>query len=347
MAVSNQANQKPRCASLNPDDMVQGGLADDFDGHVTLRYVPWTYPDGSMDHYMLAIRADYVPDPESGLEPFPEYYGCGNKSLLGHVPSMDGENPSGATFEEYQALATGEAAIDKDAEHNMEGIFALPVLDERGRKKAEELNSNSKAAEWLSAVAELVKSSSPSALQAAGWTGWSDNLETLSLYGHFNRVLGRERGGLQRQEGKRKPMILVMTELKAKPKGSSGTAAASKPGSAVVSKPAVAAASAPAPAATSQAATPAADGDFRTRLADAVVWMIGEKGTADADSGFKSLSSKKLPGLLLLPEMLKQFDGTERRDAVNTIMSQDFLTSDLSDGRWMFDPSNGIVTALG
>lgn len=341
MAVTNRAGQndpqKPRLASLNPDDMVQGGLADDFDGWMRVYLVPWTYPDGSIPHYMLAGRVDFTPDEDSGLEPFPEYYGCGTKSLLSFVPSMDGVNPAGASFEEYAALATGEAQIDKDSEDNMKGVYALGTPS----TKTEALNNNSKFNEFTDAIKEIVNSASPALLKAAGWTGWNLSSECLTLYGHFNRVAGRERGGLQRQEGKRKPQILVMTELKAAPTGSQAAKPSAKEVAAKVAE------ESPASAASANANMAAvADGDLKTRLADAVVFMLKEKGVVDPESGFKTLPSKKLPALMLLPELMKQFDGVERREGVNAVGSAAFLSSDISDGRWLFDPSNGIVTGL-
>lgn len=349
MAVVNRAGQndpqKPRLASLNPDDMVQGGLADDFDGWMRVFLVPWTYPDDSLDHYMLAGRVDFTPDPESGLEPFSEYYACGNKSLLGFVPSMDGVNPAGATFEEYALLASGEAErISKEAEEAMKGVFALGTPS----SKVEGLNNNSKFNEFTDAIKEIINSASPALLKSAGWMGWNPSSECLTLYGHFNRVAGRERGGLQRADGKRKPQILVMTELKAAPSGkpavvSQPTAATQAPSeSAATASPTLGPAT-PAPATASAAGT---DGDLKTRLADAVVFMLREKGVVDPESGFKTLPSKKLPALMLLPDLMKQFDGVERREGVNTVGSAAFLSSDVSDGRWLFDPSNGIVTGL-
>lgn len=184
----------PRFASMRPDEMVAGGLMDDFDGTITkARLVPWDY-NGSIDHHVLALALTIKPegdDPE-----FTQHYSTGAE-LDEFVPSMDGLEPCN---------------LESDNSEDHEGIYAMPV----GKKEG--LNNNSNMAQFYGAMVDAgfdINSIMPNV----------DFLEGVG--GHFNRMPQKKRSGLMQSKrvdknGKEKENrnndILVITELKAKAK---------------------------------------------------------------------------------------------------------------------------------
>lgn len=317
------AEPKSKVASLNPDEMMQGGLPDDFDGWVSVKYVPWTYSDRSLDHYVLACRADYVPDPDSGIEPFSTYYSAGGKSLSNFVPSMDGETPAGQTLEVYRQLANGEVEIDADDEKSMEGIFALKV------GKVDALNNNSKLAEFAGAINELIKAAKPAELEAAGWKGWSGSTECMTLYGHFNRVPAKDRSGLAGQKPNQMNTILVMTELKPRPKGQAAPVASA----AVTVKPKPAAVATSAPIAQAQATQAASsDGSLPERVAAEIVTIL-------------AMNESGLNRMKFAPLVMKKFAGTPDVGPAIKLLTPEFF-AEYAEGRWAFDPESGLVLGL-
>jgi hypothetical protein len=315
------AEPKSKVASLNPDTYAQGGLPDDFDGQIArARYVPWTYPDRSIDHYVLALKVDFAPDPDSGFEPFSEYFGAGNKSLFNFVPSMDGENPAGQTLEVYRQLATGEVDIDKEDEVAMGGVYAKQI------GKAEVLNTNSKLSEFTTAIHEVVKSANANELVAAGWQGWTASTECMEgLYGHFNRIQGKALVGLP-TDGKGKKPTLVMTELKPRPK----TAGVVKP---IAKTPTAVPTPASAPAQAQAAASPASDGSLSERVAAEVVDILR------ANEG-------GLNRLKFAPLVMQKFAGSSDVGPAIKLLTPQFFT-EYAEGRWAFDPDSGLVVGLG
>jgi hypothetical protein len=194
-------------ASMNPDNMLAGGLKDDFDGEVVkARLVPWDY-DGNLDHHILAVALTVQPDDEN--EPFVQHYSCGE--LEQFVPSMDGKSPVDLENGEGEAL---------------EGIYALRV----GKK--EQLNNNTN---WAHFVGAVIDAGFPKGQLGAAVTFIE------GTYGHWNRVPQKKRSGIvvQPQQGENKRArsndILVITEIKEKPAG------AKKPAAGKSSAPAAAA----------------------------------------------------------------------------------------------------------
>lgn len=212
MAIKKPATQVDKAptavASMNPDNMLAGGLKDDFDGEIVkARVVPWDY-DGNIDHDILAVALTIQPDDEK--DPFVQHYSCGE--LEHFMPSKDGESP-----------------VDTDGDGEaLEGIYALRV----GKK--EQLNNNTNWAHFIGALidAGFDKSKLVAAVTFAE-----------GIYGHWNRIPQKKRSGIvvqaKQDEGKRARSndILVLTELKEKPAGAkTAKAAATKP-AAVKSEP--------------------------------------------------------------------------------------------------------------
>lgn len=110
-----------RVVSINRETFVRGGLRDDFKG-VTANsaYFPWLAnkkqheETGVAQQWRLALTFDIYPD-DAGENEEPERAIYGVADLKYFVPSNDGQNPAGATDEEYLALATSGGEID-DAE---------------------------------------------------------------------------------------------------------------------------------------------------------------------------------------------------------------------------------------
>ncbi len=191
---------------MNPDDMISGGLPDDFDGTITrVRLTAWDY-DGNIDSHVLAVAMDIEPAEDSDLDAFTQYYSAGR--LEDFVPSMDGEEASD---------------LDSEDEEDWEGLIAIKV----GRK--DQLNNNTNWAHFLRALVE------------AGFDGSEigssvDFLEGLTA--HFNRIPQKKRAGIitaTDDDGKpRSSDILVVSEIlesaPAKKKGKKGKKGAAKKG---------------------------------------------------------------------------------------------------------------------
>ncbi len=280
--------------SLNPDNMVSAGLMDDFDGRITkARFVPWDY-NGNLDHHILAVAIGIQPD--EGDE-FTQHYSCGE--LEHFAPSVDGSTPVDLENGEGEAL---------------EGPYAVPV----GKRAA--LNNNTNFAQFMMALMD------------AGFdkSKLSPSLEFLEgVYGHFNRIPQKKRSGIVNaaegdQARRRSNDILVVTELKAAPAGTTGkTGGAGKPNGA---------AGRPTSAPATSAATQAVSGDdLDDQLAAIVVGALSKAG----DDG---LPKNKLAGLAL-----KGLPGNLKAKGVKRIVDPTFLES---REEFAFDPDSGTVLAV-
>jgi len=179
---------KSKAVSFNPDDLVQAGLADDFDGEITeVRYVPWDY-DGHLDHHILAARVTIVPDEDSGFDEFTQHYSAGDLQFF--LPSVDGENP---------------VDLEADDEDDMAGRFVVPV----GRRESLANSSN-----WAAFVIAAVEAGFPKDQIS------SDSGVFEGVKGHFNRVPQQKRSGIQVGDDgdSRRREILVLTEVEEAPK---------------------------------------------------------------------------------------------------------------------------------
>lgn len=242
-------------ASSLPDEMIAGGLMDDFDGTMNnARFVPWDY-NGTLDHDILAVAIDITP--EEG-EMFTQHYSAGD--LDNFVPSKDGINPV------------------QEGDEDPTGPFAVRV----GKKEG--LSNNSNYATFMMAALEAGLPRER-VVAAGGALSFFDGISA-----HFNRVPQKKRSGIVSQVAaddtkKRNNDILVITEIK-----SLGETAGKKTAAAKPATPAKPAAPAPAKAAAPAAAAPApaalAEGES---LDDQIVAVVlpsiveaGEEGLAKA-----------------------------------------------------------------
>lgn len=248
---------------MNPDNMIAGGLMDDFDGTITkVRLVPWDY-NGKLQNHVLAAAVTIKP--EDGDE-FVQHYSAGD--LENFVPSNDGENGVDLSGDDPEA---------------MEGIYALRV----GKKEGLSSSSN-----W----AGFIKAALDAGFPVSALTAAVSCFE--GVVAHFNRIPQKKRAGLVKPaeadgQKARSNDILVITEIKSGPT-TAGTkpAAGSKP-----TAPATSASSKPSTAAPkTAAATPAAPaaGDLDSKLVEIVRAAI--KGQEDGITKDK-LPSAALKGL--------------------------------------------------
>lgn len=199
MAKQNVAAVDSPFASMLPDEMVSGGLADDFDGIIREARVAKFDYDGSIDEPVLAFRAK-IERLDPGLEPeekfITQYWSMG--SLDHFKPSMDGKETAD------------------------EGIYALRV----GTRTA--LNNNTNYAQLLRSIidAQFPRDKfSPAVTFLEG------------VKGHFNRLPPDKKGGQfknQTEEQAKKASkrdILCLTRfdgfetgaVASKPNGQAGT----------------------------------------------------------------------------------------------------------------------------
>jgi hypothetical protein len=168
-------------ASLNPDEMLAGGLADDFRGRVTEAvYCRFDY-DGNIDEPVLAARLTI--EPEEGGDPIVQHWSAGN--LDSFVPSQDGKTP---------------------CEEDEVGPFALRVGKRAG------LNNNTNFAHLMGSILDAGEASKK--FKRTDLTSSLDCLEGLDA--HWDRVPQKKRSGLvqENEEGKRRASdVLVVSEV--------------------------------------------------------------------------------------------------------------------------------------
>lgn len=187
MAKKSKRNDDgPAVASLNPDDMLSGGLKDDFRGKVIEAvYADWDY-EGKIEEPVLAARLTIMPEGED--EPIVQHWSAGD--LANFVPSLDGKEQAEA-----------------DDEGHMVGPFALRVGKRAG------LNNNTNFAHLMSAIVESGEASKK--FTRKDLTASLDCLEGLDA--HWNRVPQKKRSGLVTDDGegerKRANDVLVVTEV--------------------------------------------------------------------------------------------------------------------------------------
>lgn len=108
-------------ASMLPDEMIAGGLADDFDGIVReARYAPFDYM-GSIEEPVLAVRLKIERlDVDKGADDddrfIVQYWSAG--SLEHFRPSMDGKEPTSGTGMETEAGVYALRVGQRTALHN-------------------------------------------------------------------------------------------------------------------------------------------------------------------------------------------------------------------------------------
>lgn len=296
-----------RVASMNPDNMVQTGLADDFDGVIKkVRLVPWNYA-GTLDHYILGIAMTIKPDSE---EEFVQYYPAGD--LEHWMPSMDGDNP--VNLDGYGTEGYDPAQA--------EGIYAIKVGKQLGL---------SNSSNWAYFLIKAREANFPVDRITA------DVSRFEGTYAHFNRIPQKVRAGLVKAapaagEKKRSNDILVITEFKG---FVDQTGVATKPGPKLPTSSAKPATSAPATSSPSVAVTTtsAAGGDLDTKLVAVVKSALA---AAEPVDGVRSLSKAKLPAAAL-----KSLAATDKGKGVKRVVDADFLAGHEED--WYYDPETGTL----
>lgn len=298
-------------ASMNPDNMAQAGLMDDFDGMIEkVRLVPWDY-NGNIDHHILAVAVTIRPD---GEEPFTQHYSAGAE-LDQFAPSMDGEE-----------------SVDLDANdpESLEGVFALRV----GSKEQLPNNSN-----WAHFIRALIDAGFDAGQLAA------DVRFAEGVYGHFNRIPQKKRSGIVvtppaggATEKKRNNDILVVTELKDAPKGTGTTSKGAAPAKANPATGSTAKGVAKKAAPVEQEEEEVQETGDRDELDTALVALIQEAVGKAGDDGL--LKGK------LAPLALKGLPGPLKAKGVKRISDNAFLeTLGEADGV-MFDADSGTLMAI-
>lgn len=299
-------------ASLLPENMIQGGLADDFDGVITsATFAPWDYA-GKLDHHVLAVHLVIKPD-EGDEGDVDAWYSAGD--LDSFMPSKDGSTP----------VDTSDFGQEGVPFEKVEGFFALRV----GKKEG--LNNNTNFAQFVGAALE------------AGFPKEKVSADIRFLVGthaHFNRIQQKKRAGLVKAqpEGqqKRGGEVLVITEFKGFT-GGAGAGKSSTSGGGGLKKPSAASTSAPATTTAPSTSTAPTTGDLDTALIAVVSEVIA--GQAEG------VSKTKLP-----PAALKSLKPADKGKGVKRITEAAFLESagDGSDGKpWAFDAESGTLFPLG
>lgn len=192
------AKEEPKVASMDPADMLEGGLKDDFRGKIIeADYCRWDY-NGNRDEASLALRLKIQPEDED--EPFTQHWSAG--SLDTFVPSKD-----------------GKTEVKEDPENEEDGTvkygtYAGPYALRIGRRP--QLNGNTN-------YAHLVRTIIDSGEASKGKFFTRENLSPsvqclVGLDAFWNRVPQVKRKGLQEDsavEGDRKKRadVLVVTEV--------------------------------------------------------------------------------------------------------------------------------------
>lgn len=346
--------------SFLPEDMISGGLPDDFNGRMDkVRIVPFNYL-GNRAEYSLAVRVDITPDEDSGLDPFSQYYTAGN--LAEFVPTIDGKTPVGATVDQYLELAAGEGVIPDDEIGEYEGTEFLPI----GKKTGVANNSN--FALFLAALLTLPEG--PKIREI-----WSKQVSFLEgMVCHFNRLepdtkTKKSRSGLQEgagagdsnKERKGDGKILLPTELIEMPPSANGkkkTAASTAAPAKASSKPTAAARPVSKPTRSTQLEEEPDEPEEQEEGTETETEVEDQEGTedSDTDNGERDFDSEVSAAVLeilatkngkvarsaLLPLIMGHFEGKDKPAAMQRAGQDDFLTgfSDL----WKYDAKSKTLT---
>lgn len=296
-------------ASLDPGEMLQGGLKDDFRGKVMeASYAPWDY-DGNIPDPVLSAQLSIQPldddgDPEG--DPLVQNWSAGD--LANFVPSEDGKSP----------CDDGEA-----------GPYALRVGKRAG------LNNNTNFAHLMESILDAGEASKGKFFTRQNLTA---SLECLvGLDAHWDRVPQKKRSGLnadtaEGEEGSnRKKDVLVVSEVYGYGK-KSGKVVAGKAGK-----------SAP-PAKTKSKAAPEPEEDEEGTEADESEISEDDSDLRDmvvkiiAEAGDKGIKKGKLVGAVV------EAAGKDKRKAafIKRCTEPSFLEAD--GVAWTLDEDTGVLT---
>lgn len=292
-------------AGLRPDQMIQAGLMDDFDGLVQkARFVPFDY-NGTIDPPVLGVQLTIKPDDGDAFE---QTYSAGD--LNNFVPSMDGIHP---------------CDLDSEDAEDHEGIYALRV----GKKDG--LNNNSNFAQFQTALIE--SGFDPDQLQP--------NVDSLEgLYGHWNRIPQKKRSGIQQaapEEGQkaRNKDVLVITEIKDAPAATGKKTAPSAKPVAAKSSPVGKKAPAPVEPEEDTDTTEEVEETELSPLDTALRVIVTKAVTAAGDDGIEKAK--------LVPLALKGLSGPDKAKGVKRVASDEFLSDESAP--WLYDAESGTLFA--
>lgn len=284
-------------ASLLPDEMVAGGLADDFDGIVRVaRYAPFDY-QGTVDPPVLSIELT-IERLEDGLEDdekmVTQNWSAGD--MKNFRPSTDGVNP------------TGEESVT-DEEGNVTtkiapGYFAVRV----GQRTA--LNNNTNAAQLMRSILDAQFPRDK----------FSPDIRFIEgIKGHWNRLPPDKKGGQfknqtpEQSEKSSKRDVLCLTRLDGYEKGgATGKSAAGKP--VVATKPAASGSTG-----TSTGSTAASGGDIDAKLVEIIKSVVKPGAPAVKKTALSGAVLKVAKSDKDVQKMVKRVTTTEFLESLTEI----------------------------
>lgn len=275
-------------------DMIQSGLATDFDGTVIeARTEIWNYDNGDgpkLDEatgnpvHTLGVRLTVRPD-DPDMKDEVVHWSAGDPSKF--APSMDGDNPS----------PVNEAGC-------ADGICFIPVGDKK------QLKNNTNYAQALEA---LVNSGFDTKKIGPDYRFWE------GLRAHWDRVPQKKRPGLQQAEPQpgqqaRQREILVPTKVLTTP----APASAKSAGGATL-----------APKATVGASTPAASSDLDDKLRALILENLPADGSAVKKGSF---AAKILKSAMSAQEKQKGVPRVGNAEFLGAMMNDSLIVFDAEEG---------------
>jgi len=189
-------------ASNNPDDF-STGRADKFIGTISsaLAY-PYKGKNSKDNKFFLNIGLGFIPDEDSGFDPFTEAYSGG--FLNQAVPSKDNRVPAGASDDEYIALSNGKTeGLDKPClDDHFNVIPSCPYVG------GYILGKMSKGRSWEQFLIALRDSDTKNVID---WGKPGDLSFLVGLKCRFDRV--PQTGSGAKKEGAQEFKVLVPTEI--------------------------------------------------------------------------------------------------------------------------------------
>ncbi len=314
-------NTKPttrRAASVDPDAMIQTGLANNFRGAPTIRYTIRKYEKGKFaGTYYPCAQVDITTD-DPGLGNggvVTEYYSIGK--LNEWVPSNDGETPLELSFDDYLILHKGEQDVDAETLARILGTHLAP------HPKGAQANvpNNTK---WAQLTRSIKACGFPKERMGAS-CDFIDGVDCEWVRLPYEDSKGQRMKNLE--EGQREPETLCVTNidmdtLPASGKGKVAAAGATKPTTTTTTTT------------TTPTNPPAAD-DFDARVDTVIVAALL---TAPDNSLHKSK---------LGTPIVKALTGKDGTRAIKLLNNNDWLAAGLDrEAGYMFDVDSGTLTLL-
>lgn len=304
MAKTTGKKQAPAFGSLDPDNMIQGGLPTDFRGVVThATYCEFDY-EGAADEPTLAARLTIQSDDFE--EPVVQHWSAGN--LNAWVPA------------------------DEDGERQAEGPYPLRV------GKRPEMNNNTNFAHLMKSILESGEAAKGKPFTRKNLTSSIECL--VGLDAQWDRVPQQKRSGMvdaEEGEGGEKKSnrrdVLVVSEVF----GYDPDAAEAKPAKKVAKKPAK-------PVVEEEEEEPETEvEEVETEEEESTVSPLDAKIDAAVKKAITKAGGSIKKGKLA-PAMLAAFaaDPKVKAKAVPRVTEEEFLSDDARS--WDFDEDTGVLT---